>query len=166
MTNEAQRPTHPLFVTLLACPGWIVLALSILWRIWYEPQRDLANEFIDEGSILVMVAWFVAGVAMVALDKFRSKSDSEQRVWRIAALAFGLTVVGACLYAARILLVVVLTGLGASLIPLTVVGLILDIPANTFVFLFLVTSAIGTPAYMLYLTYRAIRSWWTYLRVA
>ena len=156
-------------MTLLAFPGWIVLAISILWRIWYESQRDLANEFIDPGPFLI-VPWFGVGVVLVALDKFRRKSESEQRLWRIVAIAYGLAAIGAALCVGTLLLSAILTGIVATSINLSDVELILDIRSGVFligglsVLLFVVTSAIGLPAYTLYLTYRALRSWWTYLR--
>ena len=147
------------------------MAISILWRIWYESQRDLANEFIDPGPLLTM-PWFVVGVVLVALDKFRRKSESEQRLWRIVAITYGLAVVGVGLYEGTILLLVILTGIGATSIHLGVVGVSLDIRTGIFligglfVILFFGTSAVGLPAYTLYLTDRAIQSWWTYLRTA
>ena len=110
--------------------------------------------------------WFVAGVVLVALDKFRRKSESDQRVWRIAAISIGLSLGGLGLYVGLFLLPLNFSWLGAGSTLLSVIGWFWGIPRLILFALSLVTPAIGMPAYTLYLTYRAIRSWSTYFRAA
>ena len=139
------------------------MALTILWSIWYESQRDVANELIDPRAF-GRLPWFATGVVLVALDKFRRKSESEQRVWRIGAIVFGLSLVGLGLVLGPIPLPLIFPLPDADLTSLSVIELILGIPTFILFILSLVTTAVGLQAYTLYLTYRSIRSWWTYVR--
>ncbi len=106
------------------------------------------------------MSWFVAGVVMVALNAFRRKSDSEKRIWRIAVFSFGLCVGG------LVSILAVALGLDAIGVGSGFIGVILVLPASALMAPLFVTVMLGTPALTLFMTVRAIRSWWTYLRTA
>ena len=142
------RPTKPLFVTFLACLGWCsLMVIPQIYEVWYQSQNP---DFVyhELGRVGVFMAiWFIFGVILVALDTFRRKAGWEKIVWGVAAASFGLSAAGMGFN--------VITG------PLSVAS------PHPAVFIWLVTAVtalIGNPVYTLLLTYRAIRSWVTYLR--
>ena len=163
VTTDAPKPAKPLYVTLLACIGWIGLAIAIARRNSYVSQHDFLNEIPGEGEADVLMSWCVAGVVMVALDAFRGKSDSETRIWRIAVFSFGLCVSGLVSILAA-LLGLDAVGVGSGFIDVILV--ILALPASALMAPLFVTVMLGTPALTLFMTVRAIRSWWRYLRTA
>ena len=156
------RPAKPLYVTLLACLGWIGLTIPVLRRIWYVSQHDVLDEFPTEAEFSVFLPWFVMLIVLIVLDKSRRESGSEQRVWRIAAIPFRLKIVGLSLSMA-VMVAIAVTGFGNGLGPVQVIGLIIVLLTGV---LALVTLSIGLPAYTLFLTLRAIRAWRAYLRPA
>ncbi len=127
----------------------------------YESQHDLFHEIPGEGIVDVLEFWFVAGVVIVALDTLRRKSASEQSVWWVAAISFGLTAVGFAIggYAT------IMLGVGGSGF-IEVIARSLASQVLLLLDFFSVTQILGAPAYTLFLTLRAIRSWRTYLRPA
>ncbi len=139
------------------------MAIGIAWRIWYESQHILFDELRVDRVLHFLMAWFVAGVVVVALDRFRRKAEWEQRFWKICAIAFGASTVCAGLFGGLLLSGLRLVWSEAVFYLLIVVVSTLSSPI---LMLLLAISAVGLPAYTLYLTYRALRSWWTYLWAA
>ena len=112
-----------------------------------------------------MEYWFVAGVLLVILDTLRRKSKSEEEVWRIAAISFGLTSVALAVNFAiggfaKILLAVRDSGFDEA-----IASILRTLAFYLFDFVGLI-SMFGAPAYTLFLTIRAISSWRAYLRSA
>lgn len=129
----------------------------------YLSQHGFADYFPGEGAIVVLESWLFAGVLLVVLDTLRRKTESEEKVWRIAAIAFGLTAVGLGVNFAiggygKILYGSGAAGLGEA------ITLILQALALFGVYFFGVTQMFGAPAYTVYLTIRSVHTWRAYLR--
>ncbi len=155
MTNHEPKPANPLYVTLLACIGWIGLPIALALRSWYVSQHDIGDYFLGEGLMDVLEYWLFAGALTVGLDTFRRKTDMELGVWAIAAIAFGVS----------------LLAMGADFVMRTyatfwpgetgalfvdVISLVLWIPA---VLIWYGTMLFGTPIYSVFLTNQAICAW-------
>ena len=96
---------------------------------------------------------------------FEENQGSEEEVWRVAAVSFGLTAVGLGVNFAIGGYGKILYGAGASGFDKEIASILRTLDFYLFDF-FNLTQMFGAPAYTLYLTHRAIRSWWAYFRAA
>ena len=113
----------------------------------------------------VLEVWFVAGVLLVVLDTLRKKTKSEEEVWRIAAISFGLTAIALGVNFAIGGYGKILYGAGGAGLSEAITSILRSLAIYLFLF-FNLTQMFGAPAYTLYLTHRAVRSWWANLRAA
>lgn len=127
-----------MFVTVLALTGWAGLAAPIIEGHLFFNRTGFAPYM--GGSINILFAWFGVAVILVVVDAIRAKRSIELLIWVLAAIPVGLGL---------ILLVFDLPYPAATQGEIGSTGLVLA----------LVDAVIVAPAYTLFLTFLAVRSW-------